>query len=160
MSGTQVVDHPKVEGIAVGDDGSPGSRDAVQWAAREAALRGSALYVLRAWSILDLTPATAPASMPALPAYEAQVRAAMADTWAALALDVPVHLQPVHGPPARMLIDASHTADLVVVGTRERGAVTELVLASTADQVARHSHCPVTVVRSPDGDGDGTDPPS
>lgn len=150
MSEIHVEDHPKVEGIAVGDDGSPGSRDAVHWAAREASLHGSALYVLRAWSILDLTPPADQSSVPPLPAYEAQVRAAMEDTWAALGIDVPVHLQPVHGPAVRMLLDASHTADLIVVGSRGRGGFAELVLGSTADQVVRYSRCPVTVVRHQD----------
>lgn len=150
MSTVDVVSHPKVEGVAVGDDGSAGSRDAVRWAADEAALRGSALYVLRAWSILDLTPAAAQGSVPPLAAFEAQVRAAMADSWAALDVDMPVHLQPVHSPAVRMLLEASHTADLIVVGSRGRGGFAELVLGSTADQVIRHSRCPVTVVRPQD----------
>jgi nucleotide-binding universal stress UspA family protein len=150
VGGVGVVAHPKVEGVAVGDDGSAGSREAVRWAAREAALRGSALYVLRAWSILDLAPAAAQASVPALADLEGRVRAGMAADWAELGGDGSVHLQPVHGPAVRALLDASDTADLVVVGSRGRGGFTELVLGSTADQVIRHARCPVAVVRPQD----------
>ena len=150
MNATDVDEHPKAEGVAVGDDGSAGSRDAVRWAAREAAVRGCPLYVLRSWSILDLAPPAAQASVPPLATFQARVQAEMQDDWAALDLDVAVHLQPVHAPAVRMLLEASRTADLLVVGSRGRGGFTELVLGSTADQVVRHSHCPVTVVRPQD----------
>lgn len=147
MTEPGVVDHPKVEGIVVGDDGSVHSRDAVRWAAREAALRGSALYVLRAWSILDLAPPPARDSVPPLSVFEDEVQAEMEESWAAVGIHIEVHLQPVHGPAVQVLLQASRTADLIVVGSRGRGGFAELILGSTADQVLRHSYCPVTVVR-------------
>ena len=111
-------------------------------------LRGRPLYVLRGWSIRDVPPPEATGSVPPLPRFEASVLAGMEESWAAVGVDgVDVHLQPVHAPAAQALIEASGTADLVVVGSRGRGGFTELVLGSTADQVVRHSRCPVTVVR-------------
>jgi nucleotide-binding universal stress UspA family protein len=45
------------------------------------------------------------------------------------------------------LIEASRDADLVVVGTRGRPGLVELILGSTTLEVLAHSHCPVAVVR-------------
>lgn len=163
MTEPEIVDHPEVDGgVVVGDDGSDGSRTAVRWAAEYAALCGRPLHVLRGWSIRGMSqPTTPPGYVPPLSAFEAAVRAQMEESWAGLATDEPgveVHLQPVHGPAARVLLEASETAVLVVVGSRGRGGFVELVLGSTADQVVRHSRCPVTVVgprRVADGDRPG-----
>ena len=38
-------------------------------------------------------------------------------------------------------------ADLIVVGTRGRAGVERSILGSVSDQVIRHAHCPVMVVR-------------
>lgn len=42
---------------------------------------------------------------------------------------------------------AAEHADLIVVGTHERGAVGRLFLGSVSDHVVRHAGCPVMVVR-------------
>lgn len=154
MSDDGPISHPDVTGaIVVGDDGSEHSSDAVRWAARDAALRGKPLYVLRGWSMLTAPEptTTAPGFVPPLADFEATVREDMERAWGGLAAESPaveVHLQPVHGPAAQVLLEASGQAELVVVGSRGRGGFAELVLGSTADQVVRYSHCPVTVVRS------------
>jgi nucleotide-binding universal stress UspA family protein len=41
----------------------------------------------------------------------------------------------------------AESADLIVVGTHERGAVGRLFLGSVSDHVVRHARCPVMVVR-------------
>jgi nucleotide-binding universal stress UspA family protein len=53
----------------------------------------------------------------------------------------------IEGPPARVLVDLSADADLLVVGSRGRGGFSELLLGSVSQQCVHHARCPVTVVR-------------
>ena len=53
------------------------------------------------------------------------------------------------GPAADVIVDASEDADLIVVGTRGRGAIATLVLGSTSQAVIHHAGRPVVVVPVP-----------
>ncbi|QIS12541.1 universal stress protein [Nocardia arthritidis] len=47
--------------------------------------------------------------------------------------------------PTQLLMDWSDTAQLIVVGTRGRGALTGLLLGSTSNFLVQHAHCPVLI---------------
>lgn len=49
--------------------------------------------------------------------------------------------------PSRALLDVSHDAALLVVGSRGRGHVLSVVLGSVSEEVAGRSACPVVVIR-------------
>jgi nucleotide-binding universal stress UspA family protein len=51
------------------------------------------------------------------------------------------------GTGAFAMIEASRDADLVVIGTRGRSGLLELIVGSTTLEVLAHAHCPVAVVR-------------
>ncbi len=56
------------------------------------------------------------------------------------------------GDPANTIIDVAleHSADVIVVGTHERGWLTRLLSSSVADEVRRESPIPVLLVPHPD----------
>jgi len=51
------------------------------------------------------------------------------------------------GTGAFALIEASREVDLVVIGTRGRSGLVELIVGATGLEVTAHAHCPVAVVR-------------
>lgn len=51
------------------------------------------------------------------------------------------------GTGAFALIEASRTADLIVLGTRGQRTLMQLITGSTSLEVVAHAHCPVVVVR-------------
>ena len=55
----------------------------------------------------------------------------------------------IRGRPGRSILDeaAIEDADLVVIGSRERGRIERLLFGSTAGEVVDHASCPVLVVR-------------
>lgn len=137
-------------GILVGHDGSKASSEAVAWAAGHAARLGVRLHVLRAWS---LTNAPRPASMEPgyVPPPEDFERAVLEELGRDVeALHLPqnctVELHAAHGQSSAELLEAAKGAEMLVVGRRGAGGFRGLLSGSTADQVVRHSPCPVVVV--------------
>jgi nucleotide-binding universal stress UspA family protein len=64
--------------------------------------------------------------------------------------DPPVLVQPQvrEGNAAKLLIDLSEDADVLVVGSRGHGGFAGLLLGSVSQHVAAHAKCTVVVVRS------------
>jgi nucleotide-binding universal stress UspA family protein len=137
--------------ILVGVDGSPPSRTALTWAAAEAADHGADLVVLTVWE-RTLLPPMGSGGVPQSPVPDPAQRATedlLAVIRAELGEDPPVVVQPraKEGSPAKILIEESAGADLLVVGSRGRGGFIGLVLGSVSQHVAAYAKCPVTVVR-------------
>jgi nucleotide-binding universal stress UspA family protein len=137
--------------IVVGVDGSENSQAALRWAGAEAEEHQAELVAVLAWR--PPPPEVAPPSIPPLPSDSyAQDRAEqiLADTLASVFGNeppVPITSQVTEGPAAKLLIEASRTADLIVVGTRGYGGFAGLLLGSVSQQVVAHAACSVTVVR-------------
>ena len=64
-----------------------------------------------------------------------------------LASDVHARARAVEGKPARVLLDASGDADLLLVGSRGHGGFTEALLGSVSQHCVHHASCPVVVIR-------------
>jgi len=134
--------------IAVGVDGTPSSRRALAWAAREALRRGGRLHVVTAWAPDALESAP-------LSATDPDALAALAERTQAHAVAEVVDPMPckplmtraiVQGTAAEALVSASQQADLVVVGTHGRGPVRSFLLGSVSLSVIKHAACPVVVM--------------
>lgn len=140
---------PSVRGVVVGDDCSRNAHVAVEYAVGEAVRRGCDLHVVRSW---NLTSAPRPSGwavgyMPSMLEWEAAVLEQLEAEWSHLRDQVPaLYLRPVHRSPKEVLVDASDTADIIVLGARGRGRVADWVLGSVADAVLKHSLCPVVVI--------------
>jgi len=80
-----------------------------------------------------------------------QVSATLEEAVAQLPPDLPVTKVLGHGHAGPALVDAAekHGCDLIVVGTRGRGAVASLVLGSVTQHLVSHSGVPVVVVPPP-----------
>ncbi|MEU8239120.1 universal stress protein [Actinoplanes missouriensis] len=137
--------------IVVGVDGSPGSRKALAWAAAEAATHGTELIVLNVWEHTLLPPA---GSVSVSERYVPEQSQRTADELLQvikeeLGEQPPVLVQPVvkQGRPAKVLIEESADADLLVVGERGHGGFAGLVLGSVSQHVSAYAKCAVVVVR-------------
>ena len=137
--------------VVVGVDGSPASRIALTWAAAEAADHGADLVVVNVWEHTLLPPA---GSLSVSEKYVPDPSQRTADDLVQvikeeLGDEPTVLVQPrvKQGTPAKVLIEESATADLLVVGKRGHGGFAGLVLGSVSQHVAAYAQCPVTVVR-------------
>ncbi|MER7274835.1 universal stress protein [Dactylosporangium sp. NPDC000244] len=123
--------------VTVGVDGSPASFGAVRWAVDEAVRHGQPLRVTHAIAV-------AGALERAADEHEVALHAAVeARTWHP---GLHVTTSTWRGSPARVLLDQSQSASLLVVGSRGMGGFGSLRIGSVGLQVAAHAHCPVLVV--------------
>ena len=130
--------------IVVGLDGSPSSEEALRWGLRQARLTGWPVEAVIAW---DLPPyfGYAPGSEidfrgEAAEVLEASVRNVVGEG------AVPVSRLVLRGHPARVLLDASEGAGLLVVGSRGRGGFAGMLLGSVSQHVIAQASCPVVVL--------------
>jgi len=125
--------------VVVGSDGSPNSQAALELAIKEAELRAVPLIAICALS--DAAGVVGMASR-----VEADFSHALAKIQADHP-DVLVQAKVEQGAPRSALLSATARAQLLVVGSRGRGGLQEMVLGSAALAVLHLARCPVCVVR-------------
>ncbi len=138
--------------IVAGTDGSEESLRAVEWAAREAALRGAPLRIVAA---AETPPGMISRAGPGEPervtdillTERDQALAAAAERAAKAAHGVLIDTDQLTGAPAQALTESGSGALMLVLGSRGRGAFTALLLGSASRYVASHASCPVVVIR-------------
>ncbi len=144
-------------GIVVGVDGSPASRVAVDWAARDAMLRGVPLTVVYVLPPPEMLMWPEPKRLSGLTDWQQAkakdvIRAAMETAEEASRKTGPlqVHSQVLTGATIPALVDLTKDAEMIVVGCRGMGTVRRLLLGSVSTGLVHHAHCPVAVIHDED----------
>lgn len=135
--------------ITVGFDGSTSARTALEWAAVETRLHDADLEV---WSILDRSHAHDEPRGEDLEDDDevAELRSAAS----ALTAGLRAEFRTGHGAAGAQLCDASTGSDLLVVGSRGRGPLADLLLGSVSRACLQHAPTSVAVVRAFDADAE------
>ncbi|MGV4981049.1 universal stress protein [Streptomyces sp. NRAIS4] len=130
-------------GLGDTDTGS----EALRFAFREAAVRGCALDVVRAWRRPahgagdDRARADEPADAGASALIDASLGALSAEF-----PQVRTHRSVIEGPASKILVSRSAAADLVVIGARRRTGHFGLQLGRVGHTLLHHAQCPVVIV--------------
>jgi len=136
--------------IVVGVDGSDGARRALEWAVAEGSIRKARLEAVHVWHYPYL--AAGPLTPEPIPSTDAIASAARAELDRAVAavdageLAAPIERIVMCGGAAASLLEVAKGADLLVVGSRGRGAFAGLLLGSVSQEVAHHAPCAVVIV--------------
>ena len=145
--------------VVVGVDGSNASITAVKWAIDEAVSRDVPLRLVHVTHIEEQPAAPEDAFRLDVQYAEAALRAASAAVKATGKKPVTVETQILWGPPDTALIDESHGAAMVCVGSLGIGPIARKLLGSTAATLAEKASCPVAIIRTPhDAPAGDTDP--
>lgn len=142
--------------ILVAVDGSPASKVATDWAARNAAMRHVPLklvVVLSPPAIMGFPELPVPSvyfdwqegeGRKVLDGALAVVEEAIGDT------SIEVTGETVTGSTVPTLVELSRDSQLIVVGCRGQGALARGLLGSVSSGLVHHAHCPVAVIHDED----------
>ncbi len=134
--------------LVVGYDGSEEAETALDFAFAEADRRGARLKLVYAWeppSFAGYAVAFGAVIQQLFDEHAAFVWQRLAP-WTQKYPHVPIERLAHCGHPVFLLSEESRTADLVIVGSRGRGAVAALTLGSIGHGLLHRAHCPVAVV--------------
>jgi nucleotide-binding universal stress UspA family protein len=138
--------HPAQAPVLLGTDGSPASELATAIAFEEASRRHVDLIALHAWSDKEIF------ELPGLDwsAVKAEEERLLAEALAGYQErypDVTVHRLIVCDRPARVLVETSESAQLIVLGSHGRGRLAGTLLGSVSNAVVQSVRMPVIVAR-------------
>ncbi|MGW3508691.1 universal stress protein [Streptomyces sp. NPDC000994] len=135
--------------ITVGLDGSPESRAAAEWAAREAQLRGLPVKLLQVWE-----PVPEPMALAQLLGADThqhwteRVLREAAEELRSRHPGVEVTTEHVTGKPAEALARAAGDAELLVLGSRGLGGIRGFLVGSVGLAAVASTERPVVLVRA------------
>ncbi|MFB4284156.1 universal stress protein [Nonomuraea sp. MTCD27] len=141
----QGAQRPTYGQVVVGVDDTPEGRPALAYAFEQATLRGSTLRAVHAWRLP--VQAFGTVSPHEDPAREEMVKELL-KPFARQYPDVTVVVDIRYAGAVEALTAASAEADLLVVGSHGRGAVSSALLGSVSKGVLHHAPCTVAVVRA------------
>ncbi|MGO4957691.1 universal stress protein [Luteococcus sp. Sow4_B9] len=138
--------------VAVGVDDASHSSPTLHAAIAEARRTGGKLLVVHSWEYNPVTVDGMPAMDQELFVQVQQTHAKELEDMVREQMDggpdVEVEVRVSLGHAGEVLVNSSHEAELLVVGSRGRSGLSGVLLGSTAAHVVRTSICPVLVVPS------------
>lgn len=135
--------------IVVGVDGSEPSLRAVDWAADEAALRGTPLRLVYAslWERYEGESLAQDLGKPSEQVMAEDVVRTAAQRARLRRADVEISTDVLPEEPEYALVREGRDAEALVLGSRGRSGFAEMLLGSVGLTVAAHAECPVIVLR-------------
>lgn len=136
--------------IVVGVDGSDGARRALDWAIEIAKATGQRIELVHGIDVGVAASSPYGTGMVFEQLEQAGHDLLAADLEYARATGVEVTAELDMGSSAQALLQASHHASMLVLGSRGHGGFTGLLLGSVSSYCMHHAHCPVVVVPPPE----------
>ncbi|ANS70135.1 stress-inducible protein [Streptomyces lincolnensis] len=135
--------------LVVGVDGSEPSLRAVDWAADEAVVRGVPLRLVYAclWERYEGAALARDLGEPSAEVLPQDLVGAAKERARARQPGLEISTEVVFEEPEYVLVHEGRKASALVVGSRGRSGITELLLGSVSLTVAAHASCPVIVLR-------------
>lgn len=138
-----------VRTVVAGLDGSPESRAAVEWAAREAELRDLALKIVHVREPVPEPMAQAPlVGGETMQHWTERVPRESAEGVRLRHPGLVVSIEQPSGRPAEALAMATQDAELIVLGSRAMGGIGGFMVGSVGLSVVAHAVRPVVLVRA------------
>ncbi len=140
------IDSGPAARVVVGVDSSPESKQALVWAASFAASSGASLDAVAAWQY-PTAYGWSPIPVDWKPGEDME-KALIETVDEVFGAQRPKGMRLIvrEGNAAKILLDASGEALMLVVGSRGHGGFAGLLLGSVSANVAEHATCPVLVV--------------
>lgn len=135
--------------VMVGLDGSPESRAAAEWAAREAEMRGLPLRLVHVWEPVPEPMAQAPLLGPETHQHWTErIPRKAAEGLRLRHPCVELTAEQLAGRPSDVLVEASRDAELLVLGSRGLSGIGGFLVGSVGLAVVAHARRPVVLVRA------------
>lgn len=136
--------------IVVGVDGSESSLAALRRAARMAVALGTSVEAVTVWHV-PVSFSEYPIALGANPAEDARsVLNTALDTVFGAQRPAWLHGYLAEGNAAKVLIDESENAQMLILGSRGHGGFVGLLLGSVSSACAEHARCPVLIMHAAD----------
>ncbi|WP_055631320.1 universal stress protein, partial [Streptomyces griseoruber] len=135
--------------VTVGLDGSPESRAAAEWAARESTLRSLPLKLVHVWEPVPEPMAQAPLlGAETQQHWTERIPREAAEGVALRHPGLEVITEQLYGHPGDVLAEAAKNAELLVLGSRGLGGLGGFLVGSVGLSVLAHAERPVVLVRA------------
>ncbi|WP_189133236.1 universal stress protein [Wenjunlia tyrosinilytica] len=144
--------------LVIGVDGSDFSLRALDWAVDAAARHGWPLRLVHAslWERYEGVVPSFGGSRPSQQVWAENIVASATERAQLRNPEVKVSGEVVAEDPADALVRESEEASAVIVGSRGRGRLAQMLLGSVSLSAAGRAHCPVIVVRGGQANVDGS----